>query len=197
MRKEYQSIINEYKNQINGCPKGLTCIDKFDVDDRNGVWALFAKEKNTNNKQWICLQVGKSKGSLTEIKGDLFRIFAAEEAKLVDVRFINQFGEEIPGDFVKKYPKDVDQIYKFISEQYKDFVFMEVASNVSDEDRTEIERCFAWIVKARFWRNGGSFSCPREMMDQSEELLEQMSNIDVKRIIKKFIEENKGEIYRL
>lgn len=197
MRKEYQSIINEYKNQINGCPKGLTCIDKFDVDDRNGVWALFAKEKNTDNKQWICLQVGKSKGILTEIKGDLFRIFAAEEAKLVDVRFINQFGEEIPGDFVKKYPRDVDQIYKFISEQFKDFVFMEVASNVSDEERTEIERCFAWIVKARFWRNGGSFSCPREMIDQSEELLEQMSNKDVKRIIKKFIEENKGEIYRI
>ena len=74
---------------------------------------------------------------------------------------------------------------------------MEVASNVSDEERTEIERCFAWIVKARFWRNGGSFSCPREMIDQSEELLEQMSNKDVKRIIKKFIEENKGEIYRI
>ncbi len=127
-------------------------VNKLDQFDKSkGVWALFGKRKDDKGR-YICLNVGKSADIKTEITYDIKQLNLRLKRD-GEKEYINQFGESC--DFKYNSGNTQEYLYPFLSEQYKDFVFVLINNQSNDQI---FERKFAWTTHSCYWRNGRPFS---------------------------------------
>lgn len=111
-----------------------------------GVWALFGKK--VDEKDWVCLNVGKNKNVGREILYDVGCLLFVSWQGQGTRNYINYFKE----DCGFKYDRGLVQeyLYPHIATQYSDFEFVYV-HELADSN---FEREFAKAEKALYWRNG-------------------------------------------
>lgn len=114
--------------------------------DKPGVWALYGKKKDG----YVCLNVGKCKAIGQEILYDVACFHLKNNCVEADRDYINQFKEKC--GFKYKSGLTQEFLYPHIrNAKYEEIVFV-LISKTSD---SKMEHDFAWITKAKFWRNGG------------------------------------------
>ncbi len=156
--------------------------DSNNIDNINGVWALYGIKKAEKSK-WTCLQVGQSNKIGDEIRLDISYL-GKNNLQILKKNYINQFGEKM-FEYMK-YPSSREQLYKHLSEKYQDFIFVIIKCNRGN--LKEIEKYYAWTSHAEYWRNGGTY------IKEVNYTYEKFENIKNKIMTNKSLEE---EIRRL
>ena len=148
--------------------------------NKQGIWALFGKK--SEEKDWVCLNVGKNKNVGREILYDLGCLFFVPCLKGGHEKYIN-YSKKYCGF---KYNKGLVQehLYSYIATKYSDFVFIYVHKNAD----LKFEKKFAKEQNALYWRNGR----PYKTESKSEEMnmtnlitiLEQMTDSNGREFVK-------------
>ena len=121
---------------------------------KSGVWALIGKK--CEEDEWICLNVGINKDIKTEISQDIEYMNIKDE--IISKNYINRFGEFLfsYNDYANNHYRS--KLYKEIKEKYSKLKFICIGWGIDDnEERRKIEDHFAWMTRAKYWKNGGSF----------------------------------------
>ena len=129
----------------------LEVVDKDNGDfSLPGVWVLVGRKDN----QWYSLNVGMTTNILKEVEIDKYRLSKHKQDRR---DFINQFGEFVFS--MPYYPDDKQLLYLEIAKEYKDLAFLCVAKgeDLDEPKRKQIEKYVAYLTKAKYWRNGGSY----------------------------------------
>ena len=124
-----------------------------------GVWALFGKEK-ANPKPYICLNVGKSANIKDKLQIDFQRLKKPKKPK--EKKYINQFSES-KFSYIE-YPSRLDWLYNEIANKYKDLNFI----LITDTNDYDIEKYFAYSLKAAYWVSNGRYSEKHETITDDE-----------------------------
>lgn len=126
--------------------------------NKQGIWALFGKK--SEEKDWVCLNVGKNKNVGREILYDLGCLFFVPCLKEGHEKYIN-YSKKYCGF---KYNNGLVQehLYSYIATKYSDFEFIYVHKDAD----LKFEKKFAKEQNALFWRNGR----PYRTESKSEEM---------------------------
>ena len=116
---------------------------------KQGVWALYGK-KDLNSK-YICLNVGKSVDIGREILYDVACMHFLTQSGNGTQEYINQFGEY--QGFNSESGWTQEYLYPILDE-YVEKIFV----YVYDKSCSQHEKEFAWLTKAKYWRNGKAFT---------------------------------------
>lgn len=136
----------------NGKRNSTDNLDK--CKGKSGVWALIGK--NCEKDRWICLNVGINKNIGNEICQDIE--YMNIKNKIISKNYINQFGESLFSydDYANNPCRS--KLYKEIKEKYSKLRFICIGWCIDDKkEREKIEGHFAWMTRAKYWRNGGPF----------------------------------------
>lgn len=112
-----------------------------------GVWTLFG---NTGDA-FECLNVGKSDDIGGEILYDISCLHNLKIRNDGTKQYINQFGEDCGFKSISGLTQEY--LYPYIRNKYDKLIFMKVF----DKPNRRIEQILAWLMHARYWRNGGTF----------------------------------------
>lgn len=125
-----------------------------------GVWALLGKKED--NKDWVCLNVGKNINIGREILYDLGCLFFVPFLEDGNKEYIN-YSEEYCGF---KYNSGLVQeyLYPYIAKEYYElrFIYLDEVANLDSE------RDFAKKNKALFWRHGRPYKAEPESNYEGE-----------------------------
>ena len=136
----------------NGKRNSTDNLDK--CKGKSGVWALIGRNNEEDN--WICLNVGINKDIGTEISLDIE--YMSIKNKIINKDYINRFGELIFSYNDYEYDHYRSEIYKDIKEKYSKLRFICIGWCIDDNNkRRNVEDHFAWMTRAKYWKNGGSF----------------------------------------
>lgn len=120
-----------------------------------GVWALFGNNKETGEQR--CLNVGKSVNIGNEILYDIACLHYVKYRDDGSEEYINQFEE--PCGFKYKTGQVQEYLYPYINLNWSSLQFVLINSK-SDKD---VEKEYAQINKAKYWRNGGSYGIEKRI----------------------------------
>ena len=154
---------------------------------KSGVWALIGKKSEED--EWICLNVGVNKDIGKEICLDIE--YMNIKNKIISKNYINQFGELIFSYNNYEYDHYRSEIYKDIKEKYSKLRFICIGWCIDDnKERRKIEGHFAWMTRAKYWRNGGPFQNVPEKVEYDFDKIESEHVYDnnLKQKLQKIIE---------
>lgn len=123
-----------------------------DYIGKEGVWALFGTR---DEGIFRCLNVGKNVNVGGEISYDvkcMDNIIFREDGNR---EYINQFAEDCGFKYGKKTQ---EYLYPYINLKYNTIMFV----YIHNESDLKIEKEFAWLTHAKFWRNGRPFKTSRD-----------------------------------
>ena len=159
----------------------------------SGVWALIGRNNEEDN--WVCLNVGVNKDISTEISLDIE--YMNIKNKIIRKNYTNQFGEKLFSYNDYEYDYYRSEIYKDIKEKYTKLRFICVGWCIDDNgERKKIEKHFAWMTRAKYWRNGRPYKNMPEKgkCDFDEIEAKHVNDNNLKQKLQKIIE--KYEIQR-
>lgn len=119
-----------------------------------GIWALYGKE--SENSDYVCLNVGKANNVGLEIIYDLgcfhYISFSEDGTK----RYINQFGDDC--GFCYQSGHTQEYLYPYLASKYTCIKFV----YVHEENDLQKEKEYANQYHALFWRNGGPYKSAKK-----------------------------------
>ena len=131
--------------------------------DTQGIWALFGKKGDV----FECLNVGKCSDVGREILYDVSCLHNLVLHIEGNKDYINQFAESCDFKYRKKWTQEyLDQYISYL--HYDDIMFV----YVYDKSDMHKEKEFAWLMHARFWKNGNAFkSIQEDFCEKGKELV--------------------------
>lgn len=129
----------------------------------SGVWALYAKEKESH--KYVCLNVGKSTDVGNEVLYDIGCLHFLKIRQDGDENYVNQFGEDC--DFKYKSGQTQEYLYPIVASNYNSFKFIYIHNKSS----ANIEKEYANEHHSIYWRNGSPYGVKKRINLTSPSML--------------------------